>query len=32
VKELFLKFKGALIASALGDAIGELAFKYRRRE
>jgi len=32
VKELPSKFKGALIASTLGDAIGELAFKYRRRE
>lgn len=32
MKELLLKFKGAFIASALGDAIGELAFKYRRRE
>ena len=32
MKELPSKFKGALIASALGDAIGELAFKYKRRE
>ncbi len=32
MKELSWRFKRALIASALGDAIGELAFKYRRRE
>jgi poly(ADP-ribose) glycohydrolase ARH3 len=30
--DLLPKFRGAFLASALGDAIGELAFKYRSRK
>jgi len=31
-KDLLSKFRGVLLASSLGDAIGELAFKFRKKD